>query len=77
MISACITTPAVVPRPSSSTCGSVIVTLSVGCSFVSRGRNMYSPNTPSVTTLLATGAHAPGLNTPLVLRIAMNTANIA
>ena len=37
MISAWKTTPRVVPSPSSSTCGSLMVTWSVGWSFVSSG----------------------------------------
>ncbi len=71
-LTACVTTPAVTPSPSSSRCGSLIRT---GSSEISPGISQYAARMPSTTRLFRTGAHAPGLKSWRVLRIAVSSAD--
>ena len=74
MIRHCTTTPAVVPRPSSRTCGLLIDDGAAG--FNVPGNAIYATSTAMETTLFATGAHAPGRKCSFVFRIAMNRENM-
>ena len=65
-----VTTPSVMPIPSTSNLGLPIRT---GSTESSPGTSTYSPSVAMATTLLHTGAHAGGPNTLRVFRIAMNT----
>ena len=74
MIRHCTTTPAVVPRPSSSTCGLLIDVGAAG--FSCPGSAIYATSTPMETMLFATGAQAPGRKCSFVFRMAMNRENM-